>query len=334
MLIKVFRENQAFTVFFLLLISVIQWSLNTFDSSYEPGIYSLYHYGAFFLFPGLNNIHQYIGLSSALNLLIILFTGTYLSRLVVRYQLITTRTLIPLLVFFFLCLPWLYDYSGFSYTLLTLPVLIFITDNLFKSTEKRSLAFSYFNNAMLLSLASYFNHYLLYFAVFLGFLFFKLRGSQWRELVFIPIGITIPHFILIAFMYLFNVDIKAFIESYKVLFFFEYTMPVSVSLILTGSFAVLLFLVASWKALNQYIKMKILTRKYSISFLILFFLTLLFIVFFPYLNRDSLFFLAAPLSILFGFYFVSCRPNLVNQILFFLFMLGNVAVYVQGYFGL
>ncbi len=334
MLITVFRDNKAFTLFFILLASVLYWSITGFYSHVEPGIYNLYEYGIFYLFPGLADAGRHPALGMAVNILCVLLTGFYLSRLLAKYQLLQGRTLMPMMVFLFFSFPWLYRLPGLSIPLLTIPVLVFVTHNLFETAESGKLAYGFFNNALLLSVASLFNHLLLFYTLFLILLFFRLRSGSARELIFIFIGTILPYAVLAALLYLFNVSIPGYVKSYSVLFEFKHNFPFDGMMVLFLSFYLLLFLVTSWRALNDFTKMKILIRKYAVSFLFLFLISLFLLLFFPYLNQESYLFVGIPLCFLFAYFFVNCRPNMINQVLFFLFLLSNVAVFVQDFFNL
>jgi hypothetical protein len=328
MLIKVFKENQGFTFLFLLLLSAVLWALVVFRKTIEPGVLSLYDHSIFFLFPSLKNINQNFSLSIVLNILLILISGYYLSRIVIKYQLIPGRSILPMLTFFFLSLPWFSTYRGFSYALFTLPVLLYITDILFRSAEEKRLSFAYFNAAMIISVASLFNFFIAFYLLFIFFLFFRLRGGLWREVLFIILGAILPYVVFFAMLYLFDADIQSFLSSYIILntyhFVFEATNPEILLLLFLGIF----FFVASWKAMNQYVKMKIIVRKYSVLLLVLFALSIILGLLFQSINRDIMLFIAVPLSFLFGFYFTTCRTNIFNQILFLLFMAGNASVFV------
>jgi hypothetical protein len=330
MLLKVFRDNQGFTILFLLLLSAILWSLVVFNKSYEPGIFTLYNTGGFFLFPSLHSIHQNVSLSVMLNILLVLFSGYYFSRVLTRYLLIPGRNLITMLVFFFLSLPWFTRYSGFSYALLTLPVLLFVTDLLFKSAEKKTLSFTYFNGALIISIASFVNYFLAFYFLFIFFLYFRLRGGHWREFVFIFFGAIIPYLMLFALLYLTDGNVKAYMNSYGVLTKFRTTIELTIWFISYLGFLSFLFILGSWKAMNQYVKMKILTRKYAVVLLTLFGFSLVLVWLVKSIGNQGFLFIATPLSFLFGYYFTTCRTNIVNQALFFIFMLSNAAIFASS----
>jgi hypothetical protein len=332
MLLKVFRENQAFTVLFLFMLSIILWSLVVFNKSFDPGIQVIYNYSGFYLLPALHSINNHASLSAALNVLLVLFSGFYLTRIITRYQLIPGRNLMPLLVFFFLCLPWFASFTGFSYTLLTLPVLLYVTDKLYQSADSKNISYSYFNSAMILSVATLLNHFLILYLLFVFFLFIRLRGSRWRELVFIILGTVLPYAILFSLLYLFNANISGFIKSIGLLWQFKLDIEFNQFFIGFGMYLTLLFLIASWYLVNHYVKMKIITRKYSITLFVLFLLSALFMLFVPSVSRDSLIFIAAPLAYLFGYYFNTCKINIINQILFFLFLSGSSGLFVFSFF--
>lgn len=330
MLLRVFRENQAFTLLLLLLLSALLWIFTGFKTNLQPNVSLLYNHSAFSFLPGLRNINTSPALAVFFNIFLVLLIGYYLSRLTQRHQLMPSRSFIPMVLFFVFSVPWFATYTGFSYALVCLLVLLFVVDILFFSAESKTLSFSFFNAALLLSLVSlvYFN--IFFYLLFVVFLFFRLRGAFWRELVFILLGAAIPYFFLFGILYLTDNSISEYMSSIWNLWEFKNVMETSTFLWVNIAFAVLLFFISSWHAMNQYVKMKIITRKFSVSFLVLFIISLIFALLLPDLNRESLFFLAAPLSFLFGYYFTTCRLNILNQLFFLLFLIGNVGVLVMA----
>ena len=185
---------------------------------------------------------------------------------------------------------------------------------------------------MILSAASILNHYLVFYLLFIFFLFFRLRGARWRELVFVILGALVPYFFLFGLMYLFNADISGFLKSISVLWQYKLVFEPDTIFKGFGIFLVLLFIIGSWQAANQYVKMKILTRKFSVTLFFLFLLSVLIVLLVPSVSQDSLFFIATPLSFLFGYYFTTCRINIFNQVLFLLFLVGNTGLFVYSFF--
>jgi len=235
------------------------------------------------------------------------------------------------LAYFFMALTWFNPYRGLSIQLITMPVLLFVTDQLFSSAERKYVSMSFFNSAMLLSIASIFYFNIIFYILFVFFLYFRLRGIYWRELVFVILGAALPYFSLFCLMYLFSSDISEYIASIKVLWQYKLVTVHSNAFLINITFLAILFLISSGQAMNQYVKMKIITRKFSVSFFVFFAFSLAFILLIPSLNRDGILYISAPLSFLFGFYFTTCRSNILNQVLFFLFLAGNIVTLVYSY---
>lgn len=331
MLLRVFRENQAFSLLLMLLLSALLVIFMGIGNSYEPSILSLYNHSAFYLFPWLRNIDSNTVLSTIINIFFVLFTGFYLTRLTIKHQLLPTRNLMPMFLFFFMCLPWYASYSGLSFQLITLPILLFVTDNLFRAAENKQHSMSFFNSAMLLSLASIFYFNIIFYLLFIFFLYFRLRGAYWREFVFIIIGAALPYFILFTTLYLLDIDSAEYVHSIRILWQYKLIFNSGNIFMINIIFSGVLFLIASWQAINQYVKMKIITRKFSISLFSLFVLSVAFVLLVPSINRDGIVYLAIPLAFLYGYYFTTCRINIINQVLFFLFLAGNAATIVYSF---
>jgi hypothetical protein len=331
MLLKAFRENQVFTFLILVLLSIILWIFIGLKGTYEPDYHSLYNYSAFYLFPSLRAISSKIIFSTGLNLLLVFIVGGYLSRIISRFQVIPVRTQMPLLVFWFLSLNYFTIYEGFSYSLLSLLIFLYIVDILFRSAERKTLAFTYFNSALILSTISFFNVYLLFYIAFIFFAYSLFRGVYWRELVFVILGIALPYLILYAIMYLVDINISEYNKAFRSFWQLKFAPTIDKSMLINGAYLFLLFIITSGNTLNSYVKMKILTRKYASALLGFFVLTVLLALFVPIVDRAILFFLFTPLSFLFAHYFVTCKITIVNQVMFFLFMFGNVGVFVLSF---
>lgn len=330
MIIKVFRENQTFTLLFSILVSLFVWALVGYFKPYEPDYQTLFNTSLFYLFPQLKNINTYRIICSTTNIIFIFINGIYLSRLSYKYQLFSRRNLLPLFFFLTLSSPYFLAYSGISYSLLSITVLLKVISILFSTLEKQKTSYGYFDSALLISLISIFNFYSIFLVLFLIYVLIEFKGPQLREFLFIIVGILVPYILFIAFLYLVDLDLKAFIQSYAQMFSMKTTFPINTALVILGAFTGLMLIISSVKMINSFIKMKIVTRKYSIVFFGFFISSLLIALFYPITDRDILFYLILPVSYLFAHYFTNCKPSLINQVLFLLIIASNLFVLIYA----
>lgn len=330
MIIRAFRENQTFTLLLSFLLIALVWAIGGLYKEYEPDHQTLFNSPIYYLFPSLKVFNSLQLLSSAINAMVLLGIGTYLSKVAFKFLLLPKRSFLPLFFIVLISLPYFTIYSGISYSLISVGIVLKVLHILFSSLEKKRVGFEYFDSALLISLASIFNFYTCFLLFFLIFALLQFKGLQLRELVFIVLGLILPYALLIGCLYLANKDITAFIDSYAQMFSFKLALDISITQMALFVFSGLLIIIGSLHMLKSFVKMKIITRKYSVVFFGLFIISLLITLFFPLADRDILFYLALPISYLFAFYFATCQIKLVNQILFVLLIVGNAYVFLKG----
>lgn len=327
MIIRLFRDNQILSVLFSSLLSVALWIISGFHKIYEPPAISVLNSGLFYVAPGLKQMDSAQVLFSAVNVIVLLLSSFYFSRIIVRHQIIPQRTSLPSLIFVLISSPFFISYNGLSYPLLTLFVLLVILNMLFQTIDSKVTSMRFFDSALILSFASIINFYCLFLALFLIFIWLQYRGlARWRELVFIIVGITLPYLFFFAGLYIADITISGFLNSLFVFKGNKISLPGFPSLYVLGIFTGILILIASKHILQKYVNMKIVSRKFSLIFLSLFFVTLLIAMLYPGVESDIIFFLALPVGFLLSYYFSTCRINLFNQILFVLLIVTNLVV--------
>lgn len=326
MIIKAFRENQTFTFLISFLLALGLWIYTGFHSEIEPDYQSLFNTSLYFLFPELKSISNLRILCSTLNIILLFFNGFYISRIAFKYQLLPKRTILPLFLLLIITTPYFVNYNGLSFALITLTLVLRVIQILFESLEKQKTSFGYFDSALLISVASIFNFYSVFLIAFLIYVLIQLRGPGIREFLFILLGTALPYIFLVAILYLLDKDINSFLESYSLMFSMRTTFSINLYFKIALGFTAFLTIISSLSMMNDFVKMKIVTRKYSVVFLGLFIATLLIAIFYPIADKDIIFYVALPLGYLFGHYFTTCKYNLVNQVLLLLLIAGNVAV--------
>lgn len=328
MLIRVFRENQTFTFLSGFLLAIGLWILVGYGNNYEPDYQTLFNSAIFYLFPNLKAFNNHKLLCSALNIFFLVINGYYLSKILFKYQLLPRRTMLPLFVFILISIPYFLSYSGLSYSLITLLLVIRVIQVLFASLESQKVSYGYFDSALLISVASIFNFYSIFLVLFLIYVLLQFKGPALREFLFILVGLIVPYLIFVAILYLFDQNIEGLLKSYKQMFSMRTVITISFFVKILFSFTGFLALISSLRMINGFIKMKIVTRKYSVVFLGFFIIALFIAVFYPIADKDIIFFMGLPLSYLFSYYFTTCKITLITQVLFLLLIGGNIAVLV------
>jgi hypothetical protein len=326
MILKLFRNNQIFASLFTSLLTVLLWYASGFHNAIS-GVESTCNSALLYVVPTIRQIDSMRAVSSAINLIVLVFCSVYFSRIFVRYQIIPQRTSLPSLMLILISAPYFQLYSGISFPLLSFFILLIILDMLFSTIDSKTTSMRFFDSALILSIASLINFYFLCFTLFLIFVWIQFRGfGKWRELVYIFIGIAIPYLFYFTGLYLADIDIRGILNANLILCENRHSIPLSIPLYALGGLTALLILVASIHIIQKYMKMKIVTRKYSLIFLSLFTVILLITIFYPGIGSDIIFFLSLPIAFLFSYYFSTCRMNLFSQILLILLIAGNIFI--------
>jgi hypothetical protein len=327
MIIKLFRENQIFTILLTLLLSSLVGLLVILTKEFTPGVSSIYYKSLFAIVPTLKSINDFKILSTCLNILLILLCGFYLSRITVKYQIFPIRSLLPMFVFFILSIPYFAEYSGFSYPLLTLLVLLSALDMFFANIDLKGTSYRFFDGALLISTASLLNIYFIFFIGFVFVVWIQFRGYKWREFIFILLGTIVPYLVVFSMLYLTDISFSPIVNEFKNIAQIHSIISYNNnSLYYMIGFIGFMTLASSVQILRDYVKMKIVVRKYSLVFLLLFLFVLLLALVFPLIERDIIFFFALPLSFLFSYYFNNCKINIFNQILLLVLIFGSIAL--------
>jgi hypothetical protein len=329
MIIKLFRENQIFSVFVTAALSISLWMISGFYAPVGTGIEVTSNSALLFLLPAVRQINNFRIISASLNIIILLFSSLYFARIIVRYQIIPQRTSLPSFLLLLISAPYFQFYNGLSFPLISFFILLIILDILFSVIDSKATSMRFFDISLILSVASFFNFYFLFFMVFLIFVWVQFRGIQrWRELVYIFLGVIIPYAFYFAALYLANIKISGFLNADLIFQNNRLYLPISKPLYMLGSVFGILILIASLHIIQKYVKMKIITRKYSLIFLSLFFVIFLITILYPGIKSDIVFFLSLPVGFLLSYYFSTCRLTIFNQILLILLIAGNILIFV------
>ncbi|MBN1117454.1 MAG: hypothetical protein JXA77_09635 [Bacteroidales bacterium] len=326
MILRLFRENQTFTLLFTLLYAIFIWLFNGLVLDLTPDFGSFYHFGIYSFIPSLSNFNKFGLLTTGINVILIFITGVYLNRITVKYQVIRLRSNLPLFMFFVLSTSFFITNNGISFPLLTVFILLIIVDMIFSSLDNKAVSFRFFDSSLLIAIASLIHTHFVVFYIFILFIWIQYRLHHWRELVFIIFGAFLPYFFLVVVFYLAGSNLSEWKDSVAIITEFNTVLIYRNSFYYLTGFLLFMFLATSGKILQDWVKMKINVRKYSLIFLTLFITAILITLIFPVFEKEIIFFFALPLSFLFAYYFASCRITIFNQVLFVLLIVGSVLV--------
>jgi hypothetical protein len=195
--------------------------------------------------------------------------------------------------------------------------MIFRVFNTYK-TEGASLNF--LDAGLLVSVAG-----LLYFPALLFFPFLfavltVLRPFNWREWTYTVIGLGLPFIFLTSAYYLADLPVKDYFRGFTGLFERIGRHYTILQLVMLGYFLVMIGY-ASYFMVVTISNMKIQARKLFMVFLWLFLFSLAINLAIPGVWMEMAYFMAVPVAFLFSHYFVKCRKNWINEILFSLFLI-------------
>lgn len=326
MIIRLFRENQIFTLLITFLFSSLTILLSLQIQSFTPDIDSLYLHSIFKFFPGLKSINNNQVLSTMFNVILTLVCGYYLSRIATKYAILHIRASMPMFIFLILVLPFYSKFQGFSYGLFSLLPLLAVIDMIFASLDNKDLAYRFFDSTLLITITSFFNPYLIFLIILILAIWIQYRNLRWREFLFILFGTVLPFIFFITYLYIADKQFEPLFEPYKNVGRIKTVFNLKAPHYYLIAFIGLLILSASYQITRNYVKMKIIVRKYSMIFLLIFLNILLIAIFYPFAGKDILFFFAMPLAFLFSYYFSVCKMNIFNQLLFLILTFAPIVI--------
>jgi hypothetical protein len=149
MILKLFRNNQIFASLFTSLLVVLLWFTSGFHNAIS-GVETSCNSALLYVVPTIRQIDNMRVVASALNLIILLFSSVYFSRIVVRYQIIPQRTSLPSLMLILISAPYFQLYNGLSFPLLSFFILLIILDMLFSTIDSKTTSMRFFDSALIL----------------------------------------------------------------------------------------------------------------------------------------------------------------------------------------
>lgn len=271
------------------------------------------------------NAH-YRALSMLIALLIILINAFLLIQLNTIHIFIPVRTQLPALFYIVLT-------AGFNPTHQLTPALvdsllvIIILYRLFATYKIDGPSVNFLDTGFLIAVAS-----MIYFPAILMFLFLlvslvMLRPLNWREWVYVFLGLMLPYLFVLSGYYVAGVPIKEFFPGFGGLFQ-HHKQTYSIIQLVGWLFVAGMMIYASYFLASAIDNMKIHGRKIFMLFLWLFLFAVIIYLVIPGVGMDIVSIAAIPLSYLFSHYFCNCTRNWINEGLLSLFLVMMVLLWI------
>lgn len=269
---------------------------------------------------------DYRVLSMMIALLIILTNAFLLIQLNTIHIFIPVRTQLPALFYIVLT-------AGFNPTHQLTPALvdsllvIVILFRLFVTYKADGPSVNFLDTGFLIAVAS-----MIYFPAILLFIFLivalvMLRPLNWREWVYIFLGLMLPYLFVISGYYIAGVPVRDFFPGFSGLFQ-HHKQPYSIIQLIGWLFVLGMMIYSSYFMASAVDKMKIHGRKIFMLFLWLFLFAAFIYLIIPGVGMDIVSIAAIPLSFLFSHYFCSCTRNWINEGLLSVFLVMMLLLWV------
>jgi hypothetical protein len=198
--------------------------------------------------------------------------------------------------------------------------LIWMFYRLFSAYKTDGVSVNFLDCGLLISVAS-----LVYFPAIVFFFFLLaaislLRPLIWREWVFALIGLLIPYLFLFSGYYIWDLSASDLVSKVSA----SFTSPgidYKLSQMVNWTFVLLFIITGSYFIATYFDSMKIHARKFFMVFWVFFLFGLL--IFLVRINSGvgMVYFISIPLAYLFSFYFIKCKTNWINEIVFALLLI-------------
>jgi hypothetical protein len=271
------------------------------------------------------NAHYRV-LSMLIALLIILTNAFLLIQLNTIHIFIHVRTQLPALFYIVLT-------AGFNPTHQLTPALVdsllvmIILFRLFVTYKTDGPSVNFLDTGFLIAVAS-----MIYFPAILLFIFLlvaliMLRPLNWREWVYVFLGLMLPYLFVVSGYYIAGVPVREFFQGFSGLFQ-HHKQTYSIIQLIGWAFIAGMMIYSSYFMTSAIDKMKIHGRKIFMLYLWLFLFAVIIYLVIPGAGMDIVSIAAIPLSFLFSHYFCNCPRNWINEGLLSLFLVMMVLLWI------
>ena len=316
MLLKFINSNRLSLIVFITLLPVLYWvpsfiTVGPVQTMQDPGV------------PLGKLITQFNSnfrlLASICALLFLLGNSYLLIQMNTNYIFIPVRTQLPAL-FYLLLSTGITQLHQLTPALVSSTFLILMFYRIFSAYKTEGVSMNFLDAGLLVSVAS-----LVYFPSIIFFFFLLasislLRPFIWREWVFALIGLLIPYLFLLSAVYIWDLSVADLVLQISASFNglnFTYKL----SQIINWAIVLLFIIAGSYFIATYFDSMKIHARKFFLVFWVFFLFGLVVFLTFFKSGTGMVYFVSIPLAYLFSFYFVKCKANWINEIVFAMLLL-------------
>jgi hypothetical protein len=316
MLLKYINSNRISINFIILVLATTFWLFSLFSSkSAETPVQA----GAL---PGnlviLLNSHLGI-LAALLTLSFIVFNGYLLVQLNTINIFIPVRTQLPVL-FYLILVIFSHQIVHFTPALVSSTLIIFILFRIFNTYKTEGLCYNFLDAGLLVSLAGIIYFPATFFFPVLLISLWILRPFNWREWAYTFIGFALPYVFIFSVYFLADMPLVTYFNNLADTFEAS-DFHFGIGEIVSWSYLFVIIIISSYLIAGIIGNMKIHARKLFIILFWIFVFAILIYLVVPGAGKEMVYFLAIPVAYLLSYYFIKCRRNWLNDILFALFFL-------------
>ncbi|HJZ41403.1 MAG TPA: DUF6427 family protein [Bacteroidales bacterium] len=315
MVLRYFNGNRISVLIVIVLLPVAYWipSLFTATSPATPYV-SEAPLGELLLSFNI----RYRLLSSLAALLIVLLNGYLLVQLNTIYIFIPGRTQLPAL-FYFILVTGFYQLHQLNPALVASSLIIILFYRLLNTYKDEATSYNFMDAGILVSLAALFYFPALALLLLIPISLVNLRPFNWREWAYSILGLLLPFIFLFSIYYLADIPVSDYFN--KLAGSFEQGKQVfRTGVIINWTYVFLNLVISSYFMISLIGNIKIHARKFFILFFWFFLVSVLIYLVIPGTGNEMVYFLSVPLAFLFGHYFLKCKRNWINDLLFLLFL--------------
>ena len=323
-MLKFLRRNQQTFIFLTFLYGAVTVLTSYFTHSHNQ-------YSTPFKMPFLSgfsisflNQNTY-WLFTLLVLALLIFIGFSLTRVAIKFLIISSRSQFPAIFFLSIC-SLAISKAPFSGAIIACLLLLFCIERMFESVDQKGLSLRFLDSGIILGLASLFYFNIIFLFPFFILVQIILRPLNWRELLHIFLGLIFPFIYIFSIWFIQGISISDNWNQIMQWILLKKVIATNWYFLGAVGFYLLILLISSIIALQRFTVTKILIRKYY-QLLLFLFLNLLFIaIFIPSAGIEMLFLFAVPASIPLSIYFIHCRSNFINKVFLFLLLAIPIAL--------
>jgi hypothetical protein len=325
MLLRIVKSNSPFVLFLFFVLTVALW-LPSFKGIPVAEFSFDYHRMPFY-----NYLYDFLIDRQTLQIIIalgvLLLQCFLLLKINRKYILLNTQNYLPAIVFIILTSSFI-QLQRINPALFAGFFILLTIDQLFSCYRVRYVLDRLFVAGLLVSVASLFYSFSVFFLLIIWISLILLRGFSIREW-FVPIlGFIFPYLFVFGYYYLSDSDSVNYLINLLLNNFFQQVTIThyNITYYLFYGFVGLLIVFGSFKLLKKFQTRKIYIRKFFEIFWWIFLVSLLLFLFKVGVSTEIVFIFAIPVSFLLAYYFNSIRSGVFGNIV--LFILAGLIVLV------